>query len=120
LEKAESRLDTATFLLDNRKYETSVSEAYYAMFHGAKALLLTAGSRPETHAGTATELGNLFGDRMDRELLTEFSRVRQLREDADCEIDVDIDRETAKDAVETAERFSPKRRTFWTRNEGEA
>jgi uncharacterized protein (UPF0332 family) len=57
---------------------------------------------------------------MDRELLTEFSRVRQLREDADCEIDVDIDRETAKDAVETAERFSPKRRTFWTRNEGEA
>jgi len=42
---------------------------------------------------------------MDRELLTEFSRVRQLREDADYEIDVDIDRETAKDAVETAERF---------------
>lgn len=105
VEKAESRLDTAEFLLENGKYETAVSEAYYAMFHAAKALLLTEGSRPKTHAGTATELGNLYRDRMDRELLADFSRIRQLREDADYEIDADVDRETARDAVETADRF---------------
>lgn len=105
VEKATSRLDTAEFLFENGKYETAVSEAYYAMFHAAKALLLTEESRPKTHAGTATELGNLFQDRMDRELLAEFSRIRQLREDADYEIDTDIDREIASDAVETAGRF---------------
>lgn len=105
VEKAESRLDTAEFPLKNGKYVTAVSEAYYAMFHAAKALLLTEESRPRTHAGTATGLGNLFQGRMDRELLAEFSRVRQLREDVDYEIDTDIDRETASDAVATADRF---------------
>lgn len=32
IQTAETRLDTAEFLLENEKYETAVSEAYYALF----------------------------------------------------------------------------------------
>jgi uncharacterized protein (UPF0332 family) len=41
VEKADDRLDTTELLLENRKYESAVSETYYVTFYAAKAVLLT-------------------------------------------------------------------------------
>ncbi|MDY6778160.1 MAG: HEPN domain-containing protein, partial [Candidatus Nanohaloarchaea archaeon] len=69
------------------------------------ALLATKDSSPRTHAGVASELGNLFREELGTELTSEFSRIQQLREDADYGVETDIDKETAQDIFSTAQRF---------------
>lgn len=105
IEEAEQKLETAQLLQDNQKYEDAVSRAYYSMFHAAKAVLILEDSRPKTHAGTASELGKLFRERIDPELIADFSRLQQLREDADYEASNYIDEETGEDAICSAEKF---------------
>jgi len=75
------------------------------MFHAAHALLRTKDSKPRTHSGTASELGNLFKDKIDTDLLSSFSTIQQLREDADYGLEPDISKEEAEHVIETAARF---------------
>jgi len=39
LERAEEKLRAANLLLENNMFSDAISEAYYVMFHAAKALL---------------------------------------------------------------------------------
>ncbi|QGA80365.1 HEPN domain-containing protein [Candidatus Nanohalobium constans] len=105
IEEAEKRLSTAKLLLENERFEAAVSRAYYSMFHAAKSLLQTEDSSPKTHEGVNSELGKLFRDRIDLELLREFSRIKQLREDADYGAESNISKQKATEVVETAEKF---------------
>ncbi|MFB6100819.1 MAG: HEPN domain-containing protein [Candidatus Nanohalobium sp.] len=104
LELSESKLKSAEVLLQNELYADSISRAYYSMFNAAKALLLTEDSSPKTHTGVSSELGKLFRDRIDRELLSELTRLQDLREKADY-TNYQPDREETREAIETAEEF---------------
>ncbi len=59
-------LESADILLNAGKYADAVSRAYYAAYHYARALLLSAGEEPRTHGG------------LDRLLQRDFVRTGQL------------------------------------------
>ena len=50
MERAEEKLRAANLLLKNNMFSEAISEAYYAMFHAAKALLALRDIYPKTHA----------------------------------------------------------------------
>jgi len=75
VERAESALTSSRILLDNEQFADSVSRSYYAMLQAAKALLLTKDSNPRTHAGIASELGNLFRNELGPDLTSAFSGI---------------------------------------------
>ena len=108
MEFAEDRLDTARLLLENDKYEDAISRAYYAMFHSAKALLLEKGSDPKTHAGTASELGQLYREELGKEMTREFSRVQEKRERADYGELTEIKQEETEKIIRSVEDFVSK------------
>lgn len=105
IEKAEDKLSTAKLLIENEKYEDAVSRAYHAMFHAAKALLESKDSSPKTHQGINSELGKLFREEIDKELLRDFSNIQQLREDADYGVSSDFTKEKVQEVIESAENF---------------
>jgi uncharacterized protein (UPF0332 family) len=101
---AESKLAAAKVLLQNEMYPDSISRSYYAMFNAAKALLLTEDSSPKTHEGVASEMGKLFRDKMDRELLSDLSRLQEVREKSDY-TNYQPTKDETEEAIETAEEF---------------
>ena len=60
MERAEEKLRAANLLLENNMFSEAISEAYYAMFHAAKALLALRGIYPKTHAGVVSQFGLQF------------------------------------------------------------
>ena len=60
LKKAESRLEAAEELLKSRRYEDSVSRAYYCVLNCARAALALKDSYPRTHEGTLRMFGELY------------------------------------------------------------
>jgi len=105
IENAEERLSTAKLLLENEKYGDAISRAYYSMFNAAKAILLTKESMPRTHRGVNSELGKLFREKIDKELLREFSRIQQIREDVDYGTETSITHEESEEKIKIAEEF---------------
>ena len=57
LAKAIKSLDAAQSLLGNGHVDASISRAYYAMFNGARAVLLKHGLRFKTHSATHSAFG---------------------------------------------------------------
>jgi len=107
LQKAQRKLNTAKKLLELGEHEDTVSRAYYAIFHAAKAALATQNIYPKTHEGTIREFGQkLIKEKgLPRELGTIFSHARSLRETADYAPTPTIEPEDAKWTVEAAENF---------------
>jgi len=105
LKAANHKLSVAEMLLSEGEDADAVSRAYYGMFHAARAALLLEDSRPKTHAGVASELGKLFRERIDPDLLSAFAQIQTMREDADYEPYFDIERDRAHEVVDTAEAF---------------
>jgi len=51
LEQAQEALEAAQILLDQRKYRSSLSRAYYGMFYSVLALLASGGLQATKHTG---------------------------------------------------------------------
>ena len=51
LEKAYNCLNDAKLLLDNESYMTAANRAYYAIFHGARAIMAIDGEDRKRHSG---------------------------------------------------------------------
>lgn len=49
--RGDESLESAEILVAAGKFADAISRAYYAAFHYARALLLTLGEEPKTHAG---------------------------------------------------------------------
>ena len=105
LKAGKDKLRVAKMLFNEEEHGESVSRAYYGMFHAARALLLEKGSKPRTHQGVITELGKLFRDSIDPELISSMSQIQSLREDADYEPYFDISRQRAGEVIDTARKF---------------
>jgi len=60
LEKASERLRVAEKLFHDGEYEDTISRAYYAMYHAARAALSTVNIFPKTHEGVVSEFGRRF------------------------------------------------------------
>ncbi|WP_423792463.1 HEPN domain-containing protein [Methanocaldococcus indicus] len=57
MEIAEENLSASKILFENKLYRDAIARAYYAIFHSAKALLLTKNINPKKHAGVIKMFG---------------------------------------------------------------
>jgi uncharacterized protein (UPF0332 family) len=61
IRKSESFLASARLLLDNDRFEESVSMAYYSMYYSVLALFFVTGIKCENHTAAIILLDDLFG-----------------------------------------------------------
>jgi uncharacterized protein (UPF0332 family) len=61
LRKSDSFLASAQLLLDNERFEESVSMAYYRMYYAVLALFFATGIKCENHTAAIILLDDVFG-----------------------------------------------------------
>jgi uncharacterized protein (UPF0332 family) len=107
LARAEERLDSARILLENGKFNSAISEAYYCMYYSAKALLSFRDFHPKRHQGVLTLLGLEFINKgyIEEMYGRVFARDMQLREKADYDVSFRASREEAEGVIDDAEGF---------------
>ena len=108
LSVAKSDLSDANAGYKNERYKWSTIQAYYAMFHAARALIYSQGYREKSHYCLAVALRALFVDEgiMDAQLVRDFLNAMNLREAADYE--AEFSQSGAKAVIASAERFIEK------------
>ncbi len=102
---AQSDLFDAKAGYENERYKWSTIQAYYAMFHAARALIYSEGYREKSHYCLAVALRALFVDKntMDAQLVRDFLNAMNLREAADYESD--FSQAGAKAVIASADKF---------------
>ncbi len=112
LEVAGSDLSDARTGCSNRRYKWSTIQAYYAMFHAARALILSRCYREKSHYCLAVALKALFVEegKLDAQAVRDFLNSMSLREAADYE--ADFSEIGAKSVIAAAEKFIDKARTI--------
>jgi uncharacterized protein len=102
-------MEEAELLLGAHKLPGAVSRAYYAVFHHARALLLTLGLEAKSHGGLERLIHRDFvrANKLDASIALALSRLMKLRQDADytaefvfVEKDVAFEIDAAKKFVE--------------------
>lgn len=107
LERAREDLAAAGDILETERPWRAATDAYYAMFHAAEALLLSLGMETSSHAATQAAFGQQFAKtaRLDpkfhRYLLNAFDK----RITADYDVTVKLRAEDVKTLVAQAEEF---------------
>ena len=108
LSVAKSDLSDAKAGHENERYKWSPIQAYYSMFHAARALIYSQGYREKSHYCLAIALRSLFVDEgtMDAKLVRDFLNAMNLREAADYE--AEFSQSGAKAVIASAEDFIEK------------
>jgi len=103
LEGARNDLRTshASFEIGNHKWATV--QAYYSMFHSARALLYNRGFREKSHRGLLAALSELYPKQVTQSMLDAFEEAMLLRESADYELA--YSEEDANNVLESAGKF---------------
>ncbi|MGC9445136.1 MAG: HEPN domain-containing protein [Candidatus Methanospirareceae archaeon] len=107
LDRAEEKLRSASILLEHKMFADVISEAYYSMFHAAKALLAVRGLFSKTHVGVISQFGLQF---VNEGLIEEWyakslTKAQSKREKADYDIFYEPSNEEAESVLEDAEKF---------------
>jgi len=108
LSVARSDLLDAKASYENQRYKWSTIQAYYAMFHAARALIYSRGYREKSHYCFSVAPRALFIEegKLDSQIGRDFLNAMSLREAADYE--AQFSREGAKAVIVSAERFMEK------------
>ena len=108
LSVAKSDLSEAKASYENERYKWSTIQAYYAMFHAARALIYSRGYREKSHYCLAVALRALFVDEgtIDAQLVRDFLNAMNLRESADYE--AEFSQSGAKAVVASVEKLMEK------------
>jgi uncharacterized protein (UPF0332 family) len=105
LKTAGDDLAEAEWSLSQKRHKWATIQAYYAMFHAARALLYSRGYRERSHGCVVAGIEHLFGSTnlLDMKWVRALTNVMSLREDAD---DSDsYSREGAEVSVSNAKGF---------------
>jgi uncharacterized protein (UPF0332 family) len=105
---AKSDLSDAKAGFDSQRYKWSTIQAYYAMFHAARALIYSRGCREKSHYCLAVALRALFADEgiMEAQSARDFLNAMNLREAADYE--AEFSQSGAKAVIASAGKFIEK------------
>ena len=105
---AQSDLSDAKAGYENGRYKWSTIQAYYAMFHAARALVYSKDYREKSHYCLAVALRALFVDegKMDAQSVRDLLNAMNLRESADY--DAEFSQSGAKAVIESADKFIQK------------
>lgn len=112
--RAERYLRTATLLVDEEDYASSVSRSYYAMFYVARALLKQAGSEPGTHSGMRNQFGLHFvkGGPLPERFARMLNDAEEMRTMADYAEDFVLTEDDARMTLRDAEAFVERMSTL--------
>lgn len=104
------RLRAAKKFASEEEYRDAVSRAYYAMFHIAKALLLSRGQTPTGHRGVSILFNQCFVKTkiIDKEFSKLIAEAREQREISDYEPEECPTQEEAIEVIKNAEKFIQK------------
>lgn len=105
-------LEKARKSLEQGDFKWATVQAYYSMFHSARALLYSQGFREKSHAALQIALEELYVKRgeLEREFLDDFRNAKDLRESADY--GMVYSEEGAKTLIKNAEKFLRKTETI--------
>jgi len=105
LEVAKDDLAEAKAGFARGSFKWTTIQAYYAMFHAARALVYKHGYREKSHYCLIVALREFFvrTGKLEEELLLELEDVRSLREEADYR--ASFSKAGAEQALQAAERF---------------
>jgi len=97
---------------ENQRYKWPTIQAYYAMFHAARALIYSRGYREKSHYCLAIAVRMLFVDEglMKAQSVRDFLNAMNLREAADYE--AEFSQSGAKAVIGSAARFIKKATTI--------
>jgi len=107
LKKADERLKATKELFEKGYYSFAISSAYYVMFYCARALLLSKGITPKSHAGLHAQLGKEFvkTGEIPARLYTGYSKALNMRHTADYDVFVEYTKGEAREVLKYAEEF---------------
>ncbi len=108
-EASKNDLETARRSLNEEDHKWATVQAYYSMFHAAKALLYSKGFREKSHRGLLAALRQLYPREIPGPMLDDFREAMELRESADYGLV--WSEESASDVLDTAEAFLDKAKT---------
>jgi uncharacterized protein (UPF0332 family) len=105
LKTARDDLSTAKDSLKNGNYKWATVQAYYAMFHAARALLYHKGYREKSHYCLFLAMKEFYASEgiLEMRLVESFQMAKAMREGADYENT--FDSASAESLVEQAEEF---------------
>jgi len=94
--------------LEEKDFKWAAIQAYYSMFHAAKALVLKKGYREKSHYCLIIAFKELYikQDLLDQEMVDNFELCLHLRHDADYGLS--YNHESAETAIQYAEGFLNK------------
>lgn len=109
---AQTDLTDAKAGFENQRYKWSTIQAYYAMFHAARALIYSQGYREKSHYCLAVALRSLFVDEglLEARIARDFVNAMSLREAADYE--AEFSEAGARAIISSAVRFVNKARAI--------
>jgi uncharacterized protein (UPF0332 family) len=100
---ARSDLKDARESLGLKKLKWATIQGYYAMFHGARALLFEQGYRENGHHALFAAIRELYAGKIERSLIQEFEHGIYLRQEADYGLK--FSENGARDVIESAKKF---------------
>ncbi len=103
-EKARHKLDTARLLLSNDRNDDAVSRAYYAVYHGISAVLLSKRLVFSSHSQVIGAFNREFVKTgiFPADFTKKIQRLFDFRQAGDYAVDPSIDHETAKTLTDDA------------------
>lgn len=107
LEKAVERSRVAEKLFRDGEYEDTISRAYYAMYHAARAALSTVNIFPKTHEGVVTEFGRKFvlTGIFPKELGKNLADAKAARETYEYSVTATVEKSEAETILSNAQKF---------------
>lgn len=116
--RGDESFESAEILLAAGKHADAVSRAYYAVFHYARAMLLTVGEEARTHGGLDRLLQRdlVRSGQFDPDVARLFSRLQKYRQDADYTAEFVFTANAAREEIESARRFIETSRTLLRRD----
>ena len=107
INKADEKLAAASALADAEYFDDAISRAYYAMFHGASAVLLTEGVTVESHQALKTMFGLRFikTGKIERRFGRSLNKLKDDRENGDYDVFTDFTDSDARSAINDAADF---------------
>ncbi len=114
LQKSDECITSSELSLKERLYNSSVSSAYYAVLHAAKAVLLTQNIEVFSHNGIIHKFALNFVKEgiFDKRFSKLFGRLRKAREDGEYKTTVIYTKEESLLRIKEAREFIKEMRKF--------
>lgn len=114
LQKCDESLTVSGLSLEKGLYNSSVSSAYYAVLHAAKAVLLTRSIESFSHNGVISKFALNFVKEgiFDKRFSKLLGRLRKAREDGEYKTTITYTQEEAILRLEEAKEFVKEMKRF--------